>query len=77
MVAGTRRVRVVASVTRDAWDEAQIELAVRRAEAVAFCDRIEPRLSRLHGAAVHLGPQAEQLAAGAIHDVRSYRERNR
>ena len=54
----------------------RMELMAARQDAVAFCNRLEPRLSRLHGASVHLGPLAEQLAAGAIHDVRRYRARN-
>lgn len=77
MMVATARVRVLASVTRDAWDEAQMELVCRKQEAIALCDSLEPRLTRLHGATVHLGPRAEQLAAGALHDVRSYRERNK
>lgn len=64
------------AVPRRALDEAHMELSVRRLEAVALCDRLEPRLSRLHGATTHLGPVAEQLAASALYELRRYRTRN-
>jgi hypothetical protein len=54
----------------------RIELVEHRRDALALCDHLEPRLRRLHGATVHLGPEAEQLAAGALYHVRRYRTRN-
>lgn len=75
-IAERRRTRVASTVTVDAWDEAQIELIERRRDAIALCDRLEPRLARLHGATLELGPVAEQLCAGAMHEVRRYRARN-
>lgn len=55
----------------------RLELAEAHRDAIAFCDRVEPSLHRLHGATVHIGPLAEQLAAKAIFEVRRYRDRNR
>lgn len=74
--APRNRTRVPSTVTVDRWDEAQVELAARRQEAIAFCDALEPRLERLHGATVHLGPVAEQLCAGALYLVARFRARN-
>jgi hypothetical protein len=54
----------------------RMEVASRQQEAIDLCDRLEPRLIRLYAATVLLGVVAEQLCAGALHDVRRYRERN-
>lgn len=54
----------------------RMELLAFRHDALSLCDSLEPRLTRLHGATIHLGPVAEQLCAGALHEVKSYRTRN-
>jgi hypothetical protein len=53
----------------------RMELVERQRDAVTFCDRVERRLGALYVAAVEMGPSAEQLCVGALHDVQRYRTR--
>lgn len=77
MVAPARqRGPVTSTVTRDAWDEAQMELAVRRQEALEHVARLAPLHQRLYGVSTFVGPQAEQLVAAAMHECERYRLRN-
>jgi hypothetical protein len=71
---GLNRVAMITVPERD-WDEARMELAEARRDAIALCDALEPRLKRLHGVCALISPTAEQLAAGAVYDVQRYRAR--
>jgi hypothetical protein len=75
-IAPRRQVRGRESVVVRERDELRVELAVRRAEAIALCDALDARLGRLHLATRDLGPVAEQLCAGALFATARYRARN-
>ncbi|HVM30759.1 MAG TPA: hypothetical protein VM305_08355 [Candidatus Limnocylindrales bacterium] len=74
--AGGLRQPAMVTVPEREWDEARVESAALRREALRLCDVLEWRLRALEPATYEIGPAAHQLAAGALTAVLAYRVRN-
>jgi hypothetical protein len=70
----TRRPTTV-SVEQHELDGLRIDLATLRADAIATCDYVEPRLDWMVPVSIELGPTAYQVVIGCLHSIGRLRRR--